>query len=315
VLLWVVGALWFDLPGPPLLGKATAALCVAAVVFIWFFRKGRFRLGVVIIFAAVIGWWFTLSPSNDREWLGDVARTASAEINGDLVTIHNVRNFDYRTETDYSPRWETRTVELSQLTGIDMAVNYWGSPYMAHPVISFQFSDAPPLCFSIETRKEAGESYFAIGGIYRQFELIYVVADERDVVRVRTNYREGEDIFLYRLNITPENTRKRFMDYITALNKLHAEPRWYNAVTTNCTTSIRTQRHDGKCQPWDWRILVNGMADEMLFERGVIRSGGLPFAALKKASLVNEAARAADQDPAFSSRIRASLPFALNPAP
>ena len=127
-----------------------------------------------------------------------MAQEPWAEINGDEVTLHNVRNCDYRTETDYTPRWETRTVRLSQLTGIDLAINYWGSPWMAHPIASFQFADAPPLCFSIETRKEIGESYSAIGGLYRQFELIYIVADERDVIRVRTNFRHGEDVYLYR---------------------------------------------------------------------------------------------------------------------
>ncbi|MES2438038.1 MAG: DUF4105 domain-containing protein [Verrucomicrobiota bacterium] len=283
-----------------------ALLFVLALIFI----RGRWlKLAAVLAgFATIAAWWFTLSPSNDRQWLGDVAKTASAEIAGDRITLHNVRNFDYRTETDYIPRWETRTVDLSKLTGIDMAINYWGSPYMAHPVISFQFSDSPPVCFSIETRKEEGESYSAIGGIYRQFELIYIVADERDVIRVRTNYRKGEDIYLYRLNISPENARGRFMDYVTALNELHAKPRWYNAVTTNCTTSIRTQHASAKRKPWDWRILVNGKADEMLYEQGAFRTGGLSFEELRKRSLVNAAARAANDAPDFSSRIRANMP-------
>ncbi|RYD39575.1 MAG: DUF4105 domain-containing protein, partial [Verrucomicrobiaceae bacterium] len=263
------------------------------------------------VLAMVMVWWFSLRPSNDRKWLPDVDRTASVEVDGDRVTLHNVRNFEYRTETDYTPRWETRTVDLSKLTGIDMAINYWGSPYMAHPVVSFQFSDSPPVCFSIETRKEQGESYSAIGGIYRQYELIYIVADERDVIRVRTNYRKGEDIYLYRLRITPEHARGRFMEYVTAVNELHARPRWYNAITTNCTTSIRTQHHARKRQPWDWRILVNGKADEMLYQQGAFHTGGLPFAELKKRSLVNDAARAADADPDFSARIRANGPSFL----
>ena len=164
------------------------------------------------------------------------------------MTLHNVRNCDYRTETDYTPRWETRTVRLSQLTGIDLAINYWGSPWMAHPIASFQFANAPPLCFFIETRKEIGESYSAIGGFFRQFELIYVVADERDVIRVRTNFRRSEDVYLYHTTTPPEKARERFMDYIAALNQLHAHPRWYNAATTNCTTSIRTQ-HASRARP------------------------------------------------------------------
>jgi uncharacterized protein DUF4105 len=165
----------------------------------------------------------------------------------------------------------------------DLAINYWGSPWMAHPIASFQFADAPPICFSIETRKEIGESYSAIGGLFRQFELIYVAAaDERDVIRVRTNFRRGEDVYLYRTTASPEKARERFMDYIAALNELHARPRWYNAVISNCTTSIRTQRAVADRPPWDWRILLNGKGDELMFERGSLVTGGLPFAELKE---------------------------------
>jgi hypothetical protein len=312
LLLWAAGALWYDLPLPVAFRKMVATLFFVAAVVVWFYRNGKRRLVVVGMLAVVMAWWFSLRPDNNRKWLRDVDRTASAEMKGDVVTLRNVRNFDYRTETDYMPRWETRTVDLSKLTGIDMAINYWGSPYMAHPIVSFRFSDSPPVCFSIETRKEQGERYSAIGGLYRQYELIYIVADERDVIRVRTNYRQDEDIYLYRLNITPEQARGRFMEYVAALNELHAKPRWYNAITTNCTTSIRTQHDAKKRQPWDWRILVNGKADEMLYEQGAFQTGGLPFAELKKRSRVNDAAKAADAEPDFSARIRANGPSFLN---
>ena len=311
-ILWAMGAIWYDLPVPLIARKIAAVLFLSAAGVLWFSGKCKWRMGAIGLVVLIMAWWFTLSPSNDRKWLADVAQTASAEINGDQFTFRNVRNFDYRSETDYIPRWETRTVNLSKLTGIDMAINYWGSPYMAHPIVSFQFSDSPPLCFSIETRKEVGESYSAIGGIYRQYELIYVVADERDVIRVRTNYRKGEEIYLYRLAVTPENARVRFMDYVAALNEIHAKPRWYNAVTTNCTTSIRSQHTTAKRNPWDWRILVNGKADEMLYERGAFPTGGLAFGEFKKRSLINEAARAANDAPDFSSRIRANAPSFVN---
>lgn len=307
--LWSVGAFYFDFPWPA--GRPTAAVFLAlallsAVVFV----RGSWRKigSVFAVFTAVLAWWLTLKPLTDRKWQPDVARTASAEIHGDEMTFHNVRNCDYRSDTEFTPRWETRTVRLSKLTGIDMAINYWGSPYMAHPIISFQFADAPPLCFSIEMRKEAGESYSALGGIYRQYELIYIVADERDAVRVRTNFRKGEDVYLYRLKITPEKARGRFLDYVTALNQLHAKPRWYNAVTTNCTTSIRNQRDPAKRSSWDWRILVNGKADEMLYQRGALHTSGLAFADLKSRSRINVAASAADTAPDFSARIRAATP-------
>jgi hypothetical protein len=199
-------------------------------------------------------------------------------------------------------------VRLSQLTGIDMAIDYWGSPYMAHPIVSFQFADAPPLCFSIETRKKKGQSYSAIGGLYRQFELVYIVADERDVIRVRTNYRKGEDIYLYRLTLSPEKARERFHEYLVTLNRINEHPRWYNAITTNCTTSIRSQHPGHERMPWDWRILVNGKGDEMMYERKTIVTAGLLFAELKQRSHINVAAREADAAPDFSQRIRAGNP-------
>jgi len=226
------------------------------------------------------------------------------------VTLHNVRNCDYRTETDYKPRWETRTVRISQITGIDLAINYWGSPWIAHPIVSFQFADAPPLCFSIEVRKKVGQTYSTVGGFYRQFELIYIVADERDVIRLRTNYRK-EDVYLYRTTVSPARARERFLEYIHSLNALRNKPRWYNAITTNCTTSIRTQHPPNERVPWDWRILLNGKGDELLYERDAIVTGGLPFAELKARSLIDARARAANDSPDFSKLIREGLPFAL----
>lgn len=307
IVLWATGAIVFDLPVHPLFRRIIAVMFLVVALFFGFFGKGKLRLVAPAMVLAVACWWFTLKPSNERDWMPDVAKTGWAEIDGNLVTLHNVRNCDYRTETNYTARWETRTVDLSHLTGIDMAINYWGSPYMAHPIISFQFSDAPPVCFSIETRKEKGESYSAVGGIYRQYELIYIVADERDVIRVRTNYRKVEDIYLYRLNIPLEKARERFMEYVTTLNNLKDHPRWYNAVTNNCTTSIRTQ-HGKSRRPWDWRILVNGMADEMLYENGAFAGGKMPFAELKKRSLINKPALEANDSPDFSARIRANAP-------
>jgi hypothetical protein len=306
-VLWAAGALYFDLP---VMHAAGASLFSLAVLCALFFVRGVWKkLGVLFVaFALVAAWWFTLRPSNDRHWQPDVARTAWAEINGDEVTLHNVRNCDYRTETDYTPRWETRTVRLSRITGIDLAINYWGSPWMAHPIASFQFADASPVCFSIETRKKVGQTYSAIGGLYRQFALIFIVADERDVIRVRTNYRQGEDVFLYRTTATPAQARQRFHEYLRSLNDLRDRPRWYNAITTNCTTGIRDQHPAAQRLPWDWRLLLNGKADELMFEKHTIATAGLPFPELKQRALINPAAKAANDAPDFSRRIREGRP-------
>src|ERR1041385_1670695 len=303
---WSFGALYFDFPTA---GAIAAILFVVVLLAAILFVRGELlKLAIVFgAFALVVSWWLTLKPSNDRAWQPDVSKTAWAEINGDEVTVRNVRNCDYRTETDFTPHWETRTVRPSQITGMDVAINYWGSPWIAHPIVSFQFSDGLPLCFSIETRKTVGQQYSTLEGFYRQYTLIYVVADERDVVRLRTNYRR-EDVYLYHTLASPAQARERFREYINNLNVLHENPRWYNAVTSNCTTSIRTQRAANLRAPWDWRILLNGKADEMLYQDHAIATGGLPFDELKQRSLINERARSASDDPDFSRIIREGLP-------
>ena len=301
---WAFGALYFDSAGP-----FAAILFVIALLAILIFARGKLlKLAFVFgAFAIVVSWWLTLKPSNDRAWQPDVAQTAWADMKGDEVTIHNVRNCDYRTATDFTPHWETRTVRLSQITGMDVAIDYWGSPWIAHPIVSFQFSDGLPLCFSIETRKTLGQQYSTLEGFYRQYTLIYIAADERDVIRLRTNYRR-EDVYLYHTLASPAQAQQRFREYINSLNALNESPRWYNAVTSNCTTSIRAQRAAKLRVPWDWRILLNGKADEMLYQDHAIATGGLSFTELKQRSLIDERARAADQDPDFSRIIREGLP-------
>jgi Domain of unknown function (DUF4105) len=309
--LWTAGALYFDVPIAWL--RAPLALVYGlAMLAALFFVKGAWRaLSVVAVsFAAVLSWWLTIKPTGDRAWQTDVARTGWADINGDEITLHEVRNFDYRTETDYTPHWETRVFHLSKLAGVDCAITYWGSPWIAHPMVSFQFSDVLPLVFSVETRKAEGQSYSIIAGLYRQYELIYIPADERDLIRLRTNYRKGEDVFLYRTAISAEHGRALFLAYLDRLNRIHERPQFYNQLTDNCTTNIRlanVEAQQEKAPPWNWRVLLTGKSDELLYQRGLI-DRSLPFATIKERSHINKKAQAADASPDFSQLIRAGLP-------
>ncbi len=198
--LWAFGALSFDGPG-----KVVSALAMAVIFAAMVFFKFRWRAWAVwaTCMIAILTWWFCQNPPLDGEWQPDVAQLATAEVDGDIVTFRYVRDFEYRSESDFTPRWITRQVQLSSLTGVDIAINYWGSPWMAHPIVSLTFSDAPPLAFSIETRKRVGQSYSAISGLYPQFTLIDIVADERDVLGVRAIHRKGEDVYLYRTTLPP----------------------------------------------------------------------------------------------------------------
>ena len=211
-VLWAAGALYFDFPVSILRGPAALLLLLAFIAIAIFVRGRLLKLAICLGgFALVTGGWLTIKPTNNRTWQPDVAHTAWAEINGDQVTVHDVRNCEYRTEDDFTPRWDTRTVRLSQIKGMDLAITYWGSPWMAHPIVSFDFADALPLCFSIETRKSVGQEYSPLRGLYRQYTLIYIVADERDSIRVRSNYRHGEDVYLYRTLASPPEARERFL--------------------------------------------------------------------------------------------------------
>jgi|SRR5579871_5546854 len=258
-------------------------------------------------FIIVLAWWFSLQPSNNRDWLPDTAVLPYADMTGNQVTIHNIRNCDYRTETDFDVHYYDKTFDLDKLRTVDLYLVTWGSPNIAHTMVSFGFADGDYVCFSIETRKEKGEAYSAVKGLFRQFELIYIIGDERDLVRLRTNYRRGEDVRLYHLQVTPEQGRKLFLDYVRRANELRKHAEWYNALTDNCTTAIRTQRAAIDRAPWDWRMLLNGHLDELLYERRTIATN-LSFPELKRLSRINTQAQAADHATNFSQRIRDGLP-------
>jgi hypothetical protein len=270
------------------------------------------RLGALVFaiaFALVLVVWTTVRPSNDRDWQPEVAVLPYATINGDRVTVHNIRNFDYHTETDFAPAYYDRTFDLRRLDRVDLIAVYWMGPAIAHLFVSFGFGDEH-LPISIEVRKERAEQYSSLAGFFRQYELFYVVADERDVIRVRTNYRHSppEEVYVYRVTGSPENSRRVFLDYMRDINDLHEHPRFYNTLTTNCTTMIfaHTTVNPGHI-PFSWKILLSGYAPEYAYDMGRL-DRRLPFEELKRRAHVNTAAQAANEAPDFSQRIRAGLP-------
>jgi len=265
------------------------------------------RLVLLACFGVVLAWFLLTPPSNHRDWQPDVAVLPYAEVSDQRVTIHNIRNCDYRTASDYTVHHYDKTFDLAKLASVDLYVVYWGSPWIAHTMLSFGFEGGDYVCISIETRKEKSEDYSAIKGFFRQFELTYVIGDERDLVRLRTNYR-GEQVYLYRLGTDLAVARPVFLDYLKRVNRLKERPEWYNVVTANCTTLIRGHtKLYAKNARFDWRILLNGRIDQMAYERKSLDQS-LSFEQLKARSLINDRAKAADQDPTFSKRIREQLP-------
>lgn len=310
MLLWGALAIYYsNIPSASLRTALSWAFALGSIAALLLLRPWRRAVGVFLtVFAGVLLWWLSIPPSQSRDWQPDVAVLPSAEFNGDQVTIRNIRNNEYRSETDYTARYYDKTFDLSKLRTADLFISFWGSPYIAHTIMSFGFGDNDYVAISIETRKSKDEEYSAIKGFFKQYELFYVVSDERDVVRLRTNYR-GEDVYLYRFNVQPELVRDVFRDYFTYINHLKEQPEWYNALTHNCTTAIR-----GHVVPhavtrrWpSWKLLVNGYLDERLYETKVVDQS-LPFPELKARSHINERAKAAGDAPDFSKRIREGLP-------
>jgi len=311
--LWAAAALYFDLSFPPPFSRLpllTPALYLALIAAMVYRAKTHLlKMSVCLSgFLIVLGCWLSLRPSNNRPWQADVSQTPWAEISGDRVTIHNFRNCYYRQEKDFTCEWLTKTVFLSQIRGIDLFVDYWGSPWIAHPIVSFQFGADDYVAASIEARYQIGQSYSPIRSFFRQFTIIYVLANERDLIRLRTNYRSGEVVYLYHMVASPEWSRLLFLQYLQQANLLRDHPRWFNAVTDNCTTNIFAQmaatgRMPAGTSRYAWWVLLNGRAPENLY-RGGNFAGNLPFAELKRQACINPVAVTLDDAADFSRRIR-----------
>jgi hypothetical protein len=263
---------------------------------------------VLLLIAVGLAWYFSRRPSNLRDWQRDVARVATAEIHGSRVVLKNLRNFTYRTRTDFDERWEEREYDLSAIVGLDLFFIYWGAPLIAHTIVSWSFADGRHLAISVETRKRKGQTYSALKAFFRQYELIYVVADEEDVIKLRTNVR-GEQVYLYRLRTRPAAARALLVDYLAAVNAIARNPLWYNALLANCTSVIRERViHAGGKVPFSWRLLANAYLPEFLYWRGELDTT-LPFEELKARSHVNARALAVRPGEDFCARIREGVPM------
>lgn len=308
LVAWASLVIYFsNLPYAP--ARIALAVCFALVSIwlLWVSRTRRARAFFTALFVGVVAWWISIAPSHDRPWRPEVAVMPRATIEGDRVRIAGVRNLDYRSRNIFTIRYEEREIQLSHLTGLDFFVSYWSEGPVAHTFVSFIFDNAPPLSISIETRPEVGQGFDPLASLFKQFELIYVVGNERDLVRVRTNYRK-ETVYLYHLNGSVEDERKLLLIYLGRINELAERPEFYHLLTNSCTINIiRYLNAAGRKGRFDIRHLLNGLIDSYLYYSGRLNTS-LPFDELRQRSLINAAAQAADQAPDFSDRIRASLP-------
>ena len=313
VITWTTLAIYYsNLPWPGLRLATAVAFAAFTIWAFWFSRQRRMPTAAWALTLGVFAWWLTITPSHDRNWSPEVAVMPRAFIEGDRVRLTGVRNFDYRSQTDFTVRHEEREIDLSHLIGVDFYVSYWSKGPIAHTFVSFIFDNAPPLCISIEARREAGRGFEPIASMFKQFELIYVVGEERDVVGVRAIHR-GEWVYLYRLNASPDHARRLLVIYLKRINELADRPEFYHLLSNNCTINIiRYANAAGRKGRFNIRHLLNGLIDSYLYHSGRIDTT-LPFDELRRRSQINEAAREADgaPEPEFSRRIRAFLPTFL----
>ena len=308
--LWCTVAVWYQCPTEPWRSVLTGATALVALACVFALTSRVRWIGFAVFagcFALFLVWWATLSPTDNRDWAPDVARVVTAIVEGDEVEISNVRNFNWRSDTDFDQVWEQRTYRLSQVTDVDLLMSYWMGEPIAHTIVSFGFANGQRLAFSIETRKQRRQSYSSVAGFFKQYELAIVAADERDVVRVRSNVRH-EDVRLYRLRVTPEDAQRLLLVYLDEANDLAERPRFYNTLTSNCTTlvfDIARVIHPGL--PMDVRVILAGYLPNYAYDVGATDTS-ISFEKLRKLSHIDAKAALADADPAFSARIREGVP-------
>ncbi len=307
LVAWGIGAMYYsNLPWywPRVL---LAVAFFAFGVYTFRIRPGwRRTLVFAAVYVGVLIWWGTIKPQQYLDWRPEVARLPTAIIDGDRVTLTNVRNFTYSSVDDFTIAYEDREVLLSHLTGIDMFISYWKPGPVGHTFLSFRFDNAPPVCISIETRPEIGEGYSPIASLFKQYEIIHVVGTEEDIVGVRTEHR-NEEVFLYPLLTSPAASRLLFLVYLERINELAEEPEFYHLLKDNCTLNIiRYANAAGREGGFNFRHLFNGWIDRYLYLAGYVDTT-LPFHELRERSRINAQAEAAYGEPDFPERIRAGL--------
>jgi hypothetical protein len=313
LVTWAVLAIYYsNLPWVALRTILAGAFAAFAIWALWLSRQRRMPAVFLMMFFGVVAWWITIPPSHNRHWRPEVAVMPRAVIDGDHVRLTGVRNFDYRSRNDFTVRYEERDVSLAHLIALDFYVSYFTEGPVGHTFVSFVFDNAPPLAISIETRPEIGEGFAPVASLFKQFELIYVLGEERDIVGVRTNHRH-EPVYLYRLNTSADDARRLLLVYLTRINELADQPEFYHLLTNSCTINIvRYANAAGRRGRFDIRHLLNGLIDSYLYHSGRIDTT-LPFDELRRRSLINEAAQAADGAADFPQRIRLSLPTIVPP--
>ena len=311
ITAWGALALWFRLSAPQVEGIVAACVFILLGLGSMVALFTRHRMKGAVCFAVGFGglliWWSTIAPPDHGDWAPEVARQTTGTVRGDVLTLSDVREFEWRSESDFDERWHERSYDLSKLKTVDLFLSYWGGPQMAHLIMSFGFDGGEQLAWSIEVRRERNGQYSPAADAFKTDTIVHLATSERDTVRLRTNVR-GEDVRLYRLRTPPEQARALLLQYVEEANALSAKPAFYNSITTNCTTAVATMvRAAGGSLPLDWRLVVNGYLPGYLYDRGAIVTT-IPLSQVTALARIDDRAKVADRSPEFSRLIRIGVP-------
>ncbi|HTO29778.1 MAG TPA: DUF4105 domain-containing protein [Pararhizobium sp.] len=308
---WASLALWYRLPMADIPRGVIAGLFAVLGLFTVVTLFGRRRLKAMIVyavtFALVCIWWSTIQPDRNADWAPDVARQVTGTVDGDILTLTDLRDFGWRSNTDFTERWENRSYDLSRIEGIDLFMSYWAGPEMAHFILSFSFQGGEQLAWSVEVRRRKGGAFSPLADLFKTNPLVIIAADERDVVGVRSNVR-GEDVQIYRLRASPAAARRLLLEYVADANALARKPEFYNSLTTNCTTTVvKMMRAVGSAIPFDWRLIVNGYIPDYAYDHDAVDTS-IPLTQLRESAHIAERAKADGLSEDFSKAIRVGVP-------
>lgn len=276
--LWLCVALWIQEPLGWLLSRIIIGIWIAfslSVLGIYishhFFSRKKDVLIYIIAFLLSLVWYFNLEAKQDRQWNPEVERTLKYSRKGDIISLDNVRSFDWNQDGSYQEKWETRIFDLNQINGVNIITSYWMGPQIAHTLVSFDFKDTKPLTFSIEIRKEKTEDFSAIGGFFRQFEVILIASDEKDIIYTRSNVR-NEQVYFFPVHMPHAEMKALFEEYLSKADALNQKAKWYNTLTSNCTTLVfdMVQAVSKQPLPSDYRLLASGYLPNYLYDLGAL---------------------------------------------